>query len=174
MGFIEKYGTAIIALLIGGGFAFGGIASYSGLVGSSGSSNSNQQFNATLPNSTVLEGSMGLTSQQKVVLAARKDAVFVTGYYNTSKGRDSLQVLEEVQKGIGGSMYVNYMNATNSPPSIRLRSTPAVHIVGTVTRGNRLVPNQELIYNISEKKISSSACNYIRDLPDSGVVYCFS
>ena len=44
----EQYGIVLVAVLIGGGFAFGGIASYAGLTG--GNSNNNQdQFNASIP-----------------------------------------------------------------------------------------------------------------------------
>ncbi|QKQ98679.1 hypothetical protein GKQ38_04100 [Candidatus Nanohaloarchaea archaeon] len=174
MGFVEKYGTAIIAILIGGGFAFGGIASYSGLTGGGGGTNNNQQQQAPeLPNQTFSRGSLGLTTREKSYLAAVNDVVFVTGYYNTSEGRQQLEAVKTVQNNFGDKMYLNYVNTSNIPAQTQLEKTPAVHVVGAVVRNRRAVPQQSVIYNITEQNVASSTCSYIRQLPDSAVVYCF-
>ncbi|WEL22949.1 hypothetical protein [Candidatus Nanohalovita haloferacivicina] len=173
MGFVEKYGVAIVAILIGGGFAFGGIASYSGLTSGGGSNNNQQQDVPQLPSQSISEGPLDLTSREKSYLAAVNDVVFVTGYYNTSEGRSQVETVETVQSNFGEKMYLNYVNTSEIPAQTQLQQTPAVHVVGAVIQNRQAVPQQGLVYNITEQNVASSTCSYIRELPDSAVVYCF-
>jgi hypothetical protein len=174
MGVTEKYGTAIIAILIGGGFAFGGIASYSGLVGGGGGNNADQQERPELPAQNFTEGTLDLTTNEKAFLAAQNDVVFATGYYNTSEDKEQLQTARNVQSEFGDKMYLNYVNSSQIPPQTELRQTPAVHFVGAVVQNQRARPSQNVVYNMTESEIASGTCNLIRDLPESAVVYCFS
>ncbi len=174
MGVTEKYGTAVIAILIGGGFAFGGIASYSGLVGGGGGNNVEQQERPELPSQTFTEGTLDLTTNEKAFLAAQNDVVFATGYYNTSEDKGQLQTVRDVQSEFGEKIYLNYVNSSQIPPQTELRQTPAVHIIGAIVQNQRAQPSQNVVYNITESEIASGTCNLIRDLPESAVVYCFS
>ena len=174
MGVTEKYGTAIIAILIGGGFAFGGIASYSGLVGGNTSPDSQQSERPDLPAQNFTEGTLDLTTNEKAFLAAQNDVVFATGYYNTSEDKQQLQVAKDVQREFGDKMYLNYVNSSQIPAQTELQQTPAVHIIGAVVQNQRARPSQNVVYNMTEREIASGTCNLIRDLPESAVVYCFS
>ena len=160
---LKQYGILIVGLMIGGGFAFGGIASYAGMIGGGQSSGGNGQgeFNASLPQSNFQTGSFGLSDQEQVVLAVRNDVVFVTGLYRDEEELDQLQQLEGVESSFNGRMYVQAVNDSEEALFTQYGFTefPKVVVVGGAgQRGSVSIADE-----VSQDSVSSAACRSIRN-----------
>ncbi|MFB6191135.1 MAG: hypothetical protein ABEJ64_01805 [Candidatus Nanohaloarchaea archaeon] len=134
---VEQYGVVIFGLLIGGGFAFGGIASYAGITG--GGSNPQQQERPELPSQNVVDGGFDLSVREQAALAYRNDVVFVTVLEgNRSAGLDRQQLVSD----FSGRVYVTSVDGEASTLATTQNITEfprAVAVSAAVQRG-RLVP----------------------------------
>ncbi|MFB6291818.1 MAG: hypothetical protein ABEI58_00315 [Candidatus Nanohaloarchaea archaeon] len=165
---VEQYGTLIVGLLIGGGFAFGGIASYAGLVGGGGSGNNvQQQFNASLPQQNFRDGGYGLTSREMRVLAYQNDVVFVTAFYSTSSQRDNLESeLSGLPSQMNSRVYVSLMNSTSDTSAANdlvtrfgLTEFPKAAVIGG-SAGNSAMA---IVDSPSQENVVSAVCGAMRD-----------
>ncbi len=153
---INRYGVLIVGLLIGGGFAFGGIASYAGLTGGQ-SSNNNQQFNASLPVNMYSDGSYGLSAREQKVLAVNNDVVFVSGFYETKEQKQELTKLRNLTQTFQGRLYVQVVNGTTSGIAARygVNEFPKILVMG----GARTRQGTVLLDDSSLEAVSTTACN---------------
>jgi hypothetical protein len=167
---IEQYGVLIIGLLIGGGFAFGGIASYSSMIGGGGSNfNGQNQFNATLPQNNFQTESFVLSSQEQLVLAARNDVVFVNGLYETEQDLNQIKQLEGVEDNFNGRIYVHAVNYSETTMFSRYGFTDlpkAVVIGGAGQKGSVSIAE-----NVDKQSVASAACRSYRNW-NSLSAYC--
>jgi hypothetical protein len=158
MGFIEKYGVFIMAILIGGGFAFGGMASYAGLVDTGSSNNGDQEANITLPQQNYRDGSFGRSSQEKLYMAGQTDSVFITGYYTTSEEKQQVEELETVAQNFNGRAYVEIVNASETTVREEVSDYPAALVIGS----NRASPTA-MVENATVPSVTQAACNAVRE-----------
>jgi hypothetical protein len=166
----KQYGTLIVGLMIGGGFAFGGIASYAGLVGGGQTADDSQnQFNATLPEDNFQLESYGLSSREQLVLAGRNDVVFVTGLYETEEELDQLRQLEGVESNFNGRMYVQAVNYSDSQLFSQYGFTELPKVVVLGGAGQRGSVN--IAQSVDQQSISSQACRSFRNWNDLAA-YC--
>jgi hypothetical protein len=149
---IKQYGVLVVGLLIGGGFAFGGIASYAGLVDSGNSNRNGETFDATLPTDNYRESTFGLSLREQQVLAAQNDVVFVNLMYSSENNVD----LSGFPSTMAGRAYVEVANETEVPYDNQYGVTdfPAAVVVGS--RRNARV---QLVRNVTQSNIASAACN---------------
>ncbi len=158
---VSQYGILIMGLLIGGGFAFGGIASYAGLTGGSGGNSNGNQFNATLPSQNYLEGSLGMNSREQLVLAARNDVVFVNAYYGSQEQLESLRGLQDIPQEFNGRVYVQVVNESSISPIMTeygVNELPAAVVIGSSRNSQAAV-----LQDPSKQVVSQAACNAIRN-----------
>ncbi len=153
---VNQYGVLIVGLLIGGGFAFGGIASYAGLTGGQ-SQNSGGEFNASLPVDMYSDGSYGLTAQEQKVLAVRNDVVFVSGFYETADQKQEMTKLRNLTDTFQGRLYVQVVNGTTSGVAARygVNEFPKVLVMG----GAQTRQGTVLLDDSSLETVSTTACN---------------
>lgn len=116
--YVKQYGVLIVGLMIGGGFAFGGIASYSGIAGGN-QQPSNQQgqensFNPVAPNKTVGNGSFNLSVREQSAVGYRQNSVFVNLLYENSTQRQQLNRFKELSSEFEGTVYVRTVKWTES------------------------------------------------------------
>ena len=172
MGLTEKYGTLIIALLIGGGFAFGGIASYAGMISTPQSNNNQNEIDSSLPETNYVEGSFDRSMQEKSLIAAQNDVVFIDAYYNGSEQLSQMQEYSELQETFDGRVYISVMDSEENFPPSQVEETPAVVITGSGVQGRQITPRQTIEYDTSTENVGSLVCNYMRNWPDSATIYC--
>lgn len=157
----RQIGTVIIGLAIGGGFAFGGIASYAGLTG--GNANQQQEFNATLPSTKYVESPFDLGPREQRLLAYRNDIVFVNSYYDTPEQKQRMsEELSNLSGRFNGRVYVSLANSTSNSDILYqygLTEFPTVVIVG----GNQQYRGQP-IRDVTTEKVSSEICDAFRQL----------
>ncbi|MFB6208189.1 MAG: hypothetical protein ABEJ69_02475 [Candidatus Nanohaloarchaea archaeon] len=170
MGYLEQYGTLIVALMLGGGFAFGGIASYAGIVGG-GSSNTNtqDQANVTLPSKKYVEGGFDRELRVQRYLAYREDVVFTTVYYQDEEGLETARGLKTLHETFGDRLYIAAANASKHQVPLsesRIEGYPLAVLLG----GNQNSPTA-VVNDVSSAKVGSAACKVIRDLGDLAA-YC--
>ncbi|MFB6216461.1 MAG: hypothetical protein ABEJ72_05785 [Candidatus Aenigmatarchaeota archaeon] len=153
---IQQIFIVTIGLLMGLGFAFGGIASYSGM--NSGSSSNNQdKFNATLPGKNFQTSSFGLTNREQKELSARNDVVFVNAFYNSSEGRQKLSYLQSLTRGFDGRVYTSVVNASGSSSLAILygiNDYPSVVVIGF----NRNY-NPRAYSDVSQENVKKAICS---------------
>ncbi|MFB6204309.1 MAG: hypothetical protein ABEJ75_01555 [Candidatus Nanohaloarchaea archaeon] len=170
MGYIEQYGTLIVALMLGGGFAFGGIASYAGIVGGGSSNTANQgQRNFTLPSSNYVEGGFNRSLQVQRYLASQKDVVFTTVYYSERKGLEAARQLKSLRDVFGDRLYIAAANKSRHQVPLSessIKSYPVAVLLG----GNQNSPTA-VVNEVTSNRVSSAACSVIRDLGELAA-YC--
>lgn len=161
----QQISIGVIGLLIGGGFAFGGIASYAGLTNSQANQQQNE-VNTTMPSSNFQEQPFDLGSREQRLLAYRNDVVFVNSYYETE---DQRQQMEEEFSDLGerfnGRVYVAVANSSANSDILYtygLTNFPNSVIVG----GNQQYSGQP-IQEIDADVISSEICDAFRQLSSS-------
>ncbi len=164
MGIIEKYGTALMAVLLGGGFAFGGMAAYSGMI-QTGSSGGGQQPNLTAPGQNYIEGPINRTTQEKVYISSQNDIVFVTAYYRNSSEQERLGDLESLAGQFNDRLYINTVNASDSRPPGQINTYPGALVVGAGTQRQAF-----MVQNANPDRIRQSACDAYRTLGDLAAV----
>ncbi len=111
---MQKYGVLIVGLMIGGGFAFGGIAQYAGLTDTGGGGNQGEDaFNASLPAKNFAEEPLERGIREQLGIAARNGVVIVNAYYETESQREQVLDLSEIPGRFNDKVYVRAVNASN-------------------------------------------------------------
>lgn len=157
---LEQYGVLIVGLLIGGGFAFGGIASYAGMTGGGGSSGETE-FDASLPVSNYQESSFNMSKREQLVAAARNDVVFVNAFYSSQQEKEQMRTFESLPGEFNDRVYVQVVDS--SEPSSLLSSYgitefPTVIVVGS-SRGSPSVK----VDDITTDNVESAVCQVMRN-----------
>lgn len=159
---LEQYGVLIVGLLIGGGFAFGGIASYSGIVGGgSGSSGGQQREPPQLPESNVAEGGFNLSVREQVALAYQHDVVFVT----VLEGNRSVELdRQEIVSDFKGRVYVTSVDGEDSvlADTHDLGELPKAVVISAGVRNGRLVPRSAAA-EPTRQDVTSAVCRVMRN-----------
>ncbi|MFB6208760.1 MAG: hypothetical protein ABEJ56_01330 [Candidatus Nanohaloarchaea archaeon] len=158
-----QYGIFVVALLIGGGFAFGGIASYAGITGGGGGS-SQEEFNASLPSKNFRTGGLGMDVREVNALVRYHDVVFVNAYYETDQQRQELQQLRQVSQKFGDRVYVSLVNSSEGSDLMiqyGIAEFPSVLVLGA--RGTAQPEN------VTVSTVSDAVCNSFRSLQGGGV-----
>lgn len=160
MASLAQYGTLVVALLLGGGFAFGGIASYAGLVGSNTDS-SQQQRRAVMPSQNYQEQPFNMSVREQRVLAYNNDVVFVNAFYDTAEQKQELQSLQNLPDRFDGRVYVSLANSTSNSDimiSYGLVDFPSVIVAGASGTSQ---PG-----NMTNSAVSDAVCASFRSLGD--------
>jgi hypothetical protein len=111
---MQKYGVLIVGLMIGGGFAFGGIAQYAGLTDSGGGGNQEENtFNTSVPEENFAEEPLDRGIREQLGTAARNGVVIVNAYYETESQREQVLNLSEIPGRFDNKVYVRAVNASN-------------------------------------------------------------
>lgn len=132
---IEQYSVLIVGLMIGGGFAFGGIASYAGMVGGGQSQNgdTDTSFNASLPGSFYQESSFDMSPREQAVAASENQVVFVNTFYDNMTQYRSLQGLKDITSEYDNRVYVSVVNSSTPDPVLNqygFNTFPRAVVVG--------------------------------------------
>lgn len=110
---LKQYGILVVGLLMAGGFAFGGMASYSSSINSNGANNDNQ-INAELPSQNFKEGNYNLSVNERMYLTLREDVVFVSAIYNTTEQKQQLMSLQNLSGNFNDRVYISVVGASDS------------------------------------------------------------
>lgn len=160
----QQIGIAFIGLAIGGGFAFGGIASYAGLTNTQ--SNQQNEINTTMPSTNYQEEPIHLGSREQRLLAYRNDVVFVNSYYDNQEQKQKMkQEFSNLSDRFNGRVYVGVANSSANSDILYqygLTEFPSTVIVG----GNQQYRGQP-IREIDADKVSSEICDAFRRLGSS-------
>jgi hypothetical protein len=136
---LEQYGVLIVGLAIGGGFAFGGMASYAGMVNTGPSADGDQQQRPELPSSNVVQDGFNLTTREQVALAYENDVVFVT----VLEGEESVELdMQAIVSDFNGRVYMTSQDASSSTLATRLDDSeiPTAIAVSAVVSNQQLQP----------------------------------
>lgn len=155
---MKQYSVVILGLLLGGGFAFGGIASYSGMVGS-GQPQQQQDLNASLPSTNFVSGSFDMGVRGMRTAAVRNDVVFVNGFYDTEDQRQAMESWSNLPSKYNQRVYVQVKN--ESQPSevltrFGLNDFPSVVVIGGSQRG------YSIVRNTTTSNVERSICSSFR------------
>lgn len=154
---LKQYGILVVALMLGGGFAFGGIASYAGLV-DTGSSDREQQ-RVTMPEQNYKEKPFNMSSRGQQALAYNRDVVFVNAFYETGEQRQQLQDLQQLPERFDDRVYVSVANS--SADSDLMISYGIVEFPAVVVMGGSGSAQPE---NITVSAVSDAVCDSLRSL----------
>lgn len=161
---LQQYGIAIMGLLIGGGFAFGGIASYAGLTNSQ--SQGQNEVNTTMPSSNYQEEPLQLGPREQRLLAYNNDVVFVNSYYDTEEQRQQMEdEFSSLPEQFDDRVYVALANSSSNSDILYqygLTNFPSSVIVG----GNQEYSGQP-VQEIDADVVSSEICDAFRQLGSS-------
>lgn len=160
MASLEQYGIVVVAILIGGGFAFGGIASYAGIVGDTGQSNQGE-FNAEVPDQNYQETPYNMSLREQQVLAYNEDIVFVNVFYENESQKEQLQQLQNLPDRFDNRVYVSV--ASSSSNSEILISYGLVEFPSAVVTGGSGVNQPE---DVTVQQVSDAVCDGFRSLGD--------
>lgn len=127
----KQYGVLVVGLLMAGGFAFGGMASYSQMINSS-PQGEGEEIDAELPDQNFREGGFNLSAREMMYLAAQNDAVFVSAVYNSTEGREQLMGLSNITENFNGRAYLTVVEASKSESvsSYAITNFPTVLVYG--------------------------------------------
>lgn len=169
MGLVEKYGVLILAILIGGGFLIGPMASYAGLTGGS-SNNQDRGPNVTLPSQQYAETPFSHSLRERAYMAARDDVVFITGYYETQSQLEAVESLQSLQETFGDRIYIRAVNA--SEQSLPVSDTRQVVLPAAIVVGGSQSSPTALVNNATSSNVGSTVCQVIKE-PGDAAAYCF-
>lgn len=162
---LKQYGVLVVGLLMAGGFAFGGMASYSSMVntGSSG----DDEIEAQLPEQNFIDGDYDLSTRERMYLAIQEDVVFVSAVYNTSEQKQQLMQLENMTENFDGRVYLSVENSSTSTTasSYTLSRYPNVLMYGYATSA-RQQPTPAQVEDITESNIASTVCRMMNEWGD--------
>lgn len=158
MGILEKYGTALMAIMLGGGFAFGGMSAYSSMVNAD-SGGGGGEANLSAPAQNFNQGEINRTSQEKLYIAAQNDYIFVTAYYMNESEREALGNLESLPSDFNDRAYINVVNASEIVPPGEITDYPAALVFGA----NRASPSV-VVQDATESKIRQAMCDSVGNL----------
>lgn len=154
----KQLGIAIVGLLIGGGFAFGGIASYAGITNSQ--QQSQQDFNRTLPSNNFVQGDAGLNTREQMALAYQNDVVLLNIFYDTQQQKDNLSKLQTLPEEFNNRLYILMVNSS-STSDVMVNYGVSEYPAGVMVAGPRTVMNMD---NLTEERVSEGLCNSVRNL----------
>ena len=170
MATLKQIGIAIIGLAIGGGFAFGGMASYAGMV-NSGDSSQQDEFNASMPSSNYQEAAFSTSSREQRILAYNNDAVFVNAFYDNQSQKEELEQLQDLPSKFDNKVYVSLANSTANSDILYkygLTDFPSAVVIG----GNPDYQGQ-VLREPGKEEVSTEICNALRNL-GSAASQCFN
>lgn len=172
----KQYTVLIVGLLLGGGFAFGGMLSYAGLT-PSGGNNQQQQDRPELPAQNVNNETFGLSYREQGALAYQNNAVFVTGVYKTEEDLQQLQSLSDLPQRFNNQVYVQFVNQSLAPPIpqyLGIIDTPQVAIIGgqLVTQQGRQGFYSTTLESFSQQEVDAAVCNGFRSLEGNLTALC--
>ncbi|MFT4867752.1 MAG: hypothetical protein ACI9LV_000356 [Candidatus Nanohaloarchaea archaeon] len=156
----KQIGILVVAILIGGGFAFGGIASYAGITGG-GQQNSQGEFNAVVPEQNYQETPYNMSLREQQVLAYNEDIVFVNAFYENESQKEQLQQLQNLPNRFDNRVYVSV--ASSSSSSEILISYGLVDFPSAVVTGGSGVSQPD---NVTAPQVSDAVCDVFRSLGD--------
>jgi len=160
----QQISIGVIGLLIGGGFAFGGIASYAGLTNSQ--AQDQNEVNTTMPSSNYQEGPLHLGPREQMSLAYRNDVVFVNSYYNTEEQKQQMKdEFSSLPERFDNRVYIAVANSSSNSDILYqygLTDFPSTVIVG----GNQQYSGQP-VQEIDADAVSSEICDAFRQLGSS-------
>lgn len=159
---LKQYGILVMGLLIGGGFAFGGIASYAGITGGGNSNNGGEEFNTSLPAEQYSDGSYGLSAKEQLYIASQNDIVFVTGFYENSSQKQELTGLSPLPDRFNDRVYVSVVNSSEASDvfyNYGITEFPRVVVIG----GNRNYRTSPL-EDVSAENVGQEVCSAFSSL----------
>ena len=131
---IKQYGTLVVALMLGGGFAVSGIASFSAINSGLGGNDNSQGFNASMPSEGFQSSAYDLSMREQRVLAYNNDVVFVNAFYGNESQRQRMSQYTELSDRFDGRVYVSLANSSE-PSDLKINygivDYPAVVVVGS-------------------------------------------
>ncbi len=158
----EQYGILVFGLLIAGGFAFGGIASYAGLT-NTGNQNAQDEFNATVPDENYVEGSFDLTQREQMVLAYRDNFVFVNVFHNESE-ENNLSQLKQLPDSFNDRVYVRSSDTSEASTMYYAYNTPQTDLPMAVVVGGNQGYRTQPLEDLSQERLSSEVCDAFRSI----------
>lgn len=157
----QQIGIGVIALAIGGGFAFGGMASYAGLTDAN--ANPQQEVNMTMPSSNYVDGPLHLGPREQLNLAYRNDVVFVNSFYtNQTQKQQMEEEFSDLPSQFNDRVYVSLANSTSESDVLinyGLTSFPNTVVIG----GNQQYSGQP-VQEIDADTVSTEICDAFRQL----------
>jgi len=168
---LKQYGVLVVGLLMAGGFAFGGMASYSSMI-DSGGGGEDSQIEAELPEQNFIDGDYDLSVNERMYLTLREDVVFVSAVYNTSEQKKLLMELKNMTENFRGRAYISVENASTSTTAsaYTIPEYPNVLVYGYMTSRQQTPAQAE---EISEQSIASTICRTMNNWGDVRA-YCAS
>jgi len=157
----KQIGIFVVAILIGGGFAFGGIASYAGIVGGGQQPQGKGEFDATVPEQNYQESPYNMSLREQRVLAYNNDVVFVNTFYENEEQKEQLQQLQSLVQRFDSRVYVSVANSSSN--SEILISYGLVEFPSAVVTGGSGVSQPE---NVTVERVSEAVCDGFRNLGD--------
>lgn len=172
----KQYTVLIVGLLLGGGFAFGGMLSYAGLT-PSGDGQQQQSDRPELPSQNVKNSTFNLGYREQGALAYQNNAVFVTGVYKTEEERQQLQSLAGLPQRFNSKVYVQFVNQSLAPPVpqyLGIIDTPQVAVIGgkLITQQGRQGFYSTTLDSFSQGEVDEAVCNGFRNLEDGLSALC--
>lgn len=168
---LKQYGVLVVGLLMAGGFAFGGMASYSSMINTQDPGEN--EIDAEVPSQTFKDGAYNLSVRERMYLSLRKDVVIVSAIYNTTEQKQALMDLQPVAEKFNGRAYISVVNAQESEVASQFSITesPRVLMFGYKT-SQRQVP-AAVKGEITEANVVSTICSSMNQWGDAAT-YCTS
>lgn len=168
---LRQYGVLVVGLLMAGGFAFGGMASYSSMINTQNTDNN--EIEAELPSQTFQEGAYDLSVRERMYLSLREDVVIVSAIYNSTEEKQALMNLQPVAENFNGRAYISVVSAQESEVASQFSITesPRVLMFGYKT-SQRQVP-AVVEGEITERNVASTICSSMNQWGDAAT-YCTS
>ena len=170
---LKQYGVLVVGLLMAGGFAFGGMASYSSMINSNGANNNNNQIDAELPSENFKEGNYNLSVNERMYLTLREDVVFVSAIYNTTEQKNQLMNLQNLSGNFNDRAYISVVSASDSESSntYAITNYPTVLVYGYKT-SQQQAPAR-VTGELTERNVAATICSNMNKWGDVAS-YCAS
>jgi len=160
---LKQYGVLVVGLLMAGGFAFGGMASYSTMIDTQ-SSNDNE-IDAELPSDNFREGAYDLSVNERMYLSLQEDVVFVSAIYNTTEQKEQLMDLQGLEENFDGRVYMSVVSQDESEVSrtYSITEMPSVLLFGYTTSA-RENPSPGIVRgDLTEENVASTICSSMNE-----------
>jgi hypothetical protein len=166
MGNWKQYAIVLVGLSLGLGFSASMFAQdYTG--GGSSSSSQETSRNFTEPGKNFKVGSFNKSFREQVVIAARNDKAFVNAYYSSEEEKEELQSLQSVTDNWGDRVYIQVVNSSTESEILTrngIVNFPKVVVVGATASQRGVVPQQEIISDITQENVERGICNAVTNL----------
>jgi hypothetical protein len=167
MATLKQYGVLVVGLLMAGGFAFGGMASYSQMINTG--SPSDDSVEASLPSQNFKDGSYNLSVRERMFLTLQEDAVFVSAIYNTTEQKQQLMKLQNLTESFRGRAYISVVSADESQTvnSLSITQYPAVWVYGYKFSAREGRPSPLPVQGeLTDQNIGSRMCSSMNNWND--------